>query len=101
MKKMVECCANCKYWDCYEEEALKAGKFAKGECHRYPPSVWNFNECEKTHEEGVSVDSATMLLVMNTPLLSHPFTYDECWCGEFKAANVIHVFVEEDEDEDE
>lgn len=72
-------CANCKYWECYnEKEFEKFGECAEGECHRYPPNTINF---ERVNEMGIMVPET----VMNTPLLSHPFTFAMEWCGEFKA----------------
>lgn len=71
-------CSNCKYWECYNEKNFeKFGECTEGECHRYPPSTINF---ERVNEMGIMVPET----IMNTPLLSHPFTFASEWCGEFK-----------------
>lgn len=76
--KTLKYCANCKYWECYDEKEFeKYGEGVEGECHRYPPNTINF-----TKVNGV----VTMIpeMTKNTPLLSHPFTFAAEWCGEFK-----------------
>lgn len=76
--KAMRCCANCEYWDCYNEDKYRDSIWlADGECHRYPPFVPNIFTDEET---GVQQSET----VFGTPLMSHVFTYGEDWCGEFK-----------------
>ena len=77
--KIEKHCANCKFWDCYNEDKFaKYGECTEGECHRYPPNTLNFN---RVTELGIM----ELETIRNTPLLSHPFTFAMEWCGEFKA----------------
>lgn len=73
----IRCCANCKYWYCYDEEKFKKGyATVEGECHRFPPNVPNI------YYEGHGL-IPSVETIRGTPLMSHPFTFTEEWCGEF------------------
>ena len=80
-----ECCRNCKYWFCYSiEEEESYGWLAEGECHRYPPNVPVFdNEPDKN----VPVEQLVLGLTKGTAFMSHPFTFADDWCGEFKCVD--------------
>ena len=62
-------CGNCKYWD----PCATPGPLRSGECRRYPPNV---------PVKGEWVDGAR--------LMTQPMTYDEEWCGEWKAKGADH-----------
>lgn len=90
-KKDICCCGNCKYWDCYcLTDNLEDIESSEGECHRYPPFVPNVSapdpdDYHKTiTQEPVQVSHMEVELTYGTPLLSHPFTFANEWCGEFK-----------------
>lgn len=78
-EEQEECCMNCKYWDSYELEKNPNSPclWADGSCHRYPANV--------TCVAGMT-DAGSFIfeeLYKGLPLLDHPVTFGDDWCGEF------------------
>lgn len=94
MSNVLKCCANCKYWDCYEGKDKKCDFTTDGECHRYPPSIPNFDNHK---EDEYCVEDLILCLVKGTALVSCPITYATEWCGEFKKMKNPR-FIEEEEE---
>jgi len=61
-----EMCLNCRFWDPYDSNPDNVC-LAQGDCRRFPPNVPVVNE----YDRGVQ-------------LMTHPMTFDEEWCGEWK-----------------
>ena len=76
-------CANCRWWDVSEKEFEKHNCLAEGWCHRYPPNV----PCvSHINDAGITVLEEPNYGI---PLMSHPTTFAEDWCGEFSWADNI------------
>lgn len=94
MSDVLKCCANCKYWDCYEGKDKKCNYTTDGECHRYPPNIPNFDNYGK---DDYHVIELILDLVKGTPLVSHPITYAVDWCGEYKQMKNPRLIEESEE----
>ena len=73
-----ECCAECKYWDSYEAEKNPDHRmWCDGNCHRYPPYI----PCMA----GITDIGAFVFEepYKGLPLVDHPVTFGDNWCGEF------------------
>lgn len=82
----LRCCANCEYWDIYEnmQEDINY-ELVSAECHCHPPMVPNVFDSENWHKDEVNIVSLAVELIHGTPLMAHPFTFGSDWCGEFSA----------------
>lgn len=79
-KKYFKVCVNCKYWDYYgaKIENLDDVPLDKGLCHRYPanvPCVEEITECGRV---------IPSMILRDSPLMAHCFTFGCDWCGEFE-----------------
>ena len=77
-EEQEECCMNCKYWDSYEAEKSPDNRmWCDGNCHRYPPCV----PCIA----GITDIGALVFEepYKGLPLVDHPVTFGDNWCGEF------------------
>ena len=82
MIDVLRYCGNCDYWYCYKEnEFEKFGAIAQGECRKYPPSI---PVIEMNEDEVCFTDLYVSLNNNGSLLLTHPLTFAEDWCGEFK-----------------
>ena len=74
-------CCNCRFWDRKFKDQIWDHGFA-AECKRYPP-VLEVREVaidtERIESNGHMIDPSRF---------SWPITWENDWCGEFKAANV-------------
>lgn len=82
--RKIRCCANCVYWDVYEDSSFNGDyELKEAECHRNPPMVPNVYSTTNWDKDNAEIDSMSVELIRGTPLMSHPFTYGCDWCGEF------------------
>lgn len=95
MSNVIECCANCKYWDFYKEGFAENDMFDEYPCRRYPPSIPCFENAGSKWDTDVSLSDIVLCLVRNMPLVDHPYTFGDEWCGEFRCIDEPRVFEDE------
>lgn len=74
----LKCCANCKYWYCYDNEKDKM--LSCGECRRFPPNVPIF---DSNGDSDINLNKTKLCTIRGTAMMCCPFTYADEWCGEF------------------
>ena len=90
MKRGLKYCVNCKHWYCYKFDEQMEKSFdatVEGECHRYPPNMPIV--ANSSGYEDVDVKDLIIALYRQTPMVGHPYTYSNEWCGEFEYADDI------------